>query len=202
MRFPYRVYKYCDAGNNFLNRDQYKNCTIEKRKETGKWHLSFFCHIQSNPKCYNYPEEATIKCLAENDNYFYSIMAIPCNGKIECYDGRDEVNCKTNQSFVLPLVTFFVILAIVCLYIFVYGNISDFRGRIESDGAHSKKFDYERFLDLHENQQLDLYVSEVFKLEDWTAFEIFVWDLFDFELQYHQRNKSEAVCCIKVCIHY
>ena len=50
-----------------------------------------------------FPKEATVECLESNrpDKYPIFIMAIPCNGKSECKDGKDEIGCDISIIYLL-----------------------------------------------------------------------------------------------------
>ena len=69
---------------------------------------------------YTFPEEATIECVENNrlpGIIDITIMAIPCDGIIECRDGRDE-NCE-NDKWILYIVTAVLFLTTICIYFYL-----------------------------------------------------------------------------------
>ena len=66
-----------------------------------------------------FPKEATIEC-AENrlpGTIDVTIKAIPCNGIVECRDGRDE-NCEEDK-WILAIAVSVLVLTTICIYLYL-----------------------------------------------------------------------------------
>ena len=65
------------------------------------------------------PKEATIECVEKRlpGTIDVTIMAIPCNGIVECRDGRDE-NCEEDKLILVISITLLFITTI-CIYLYL-----------------------------------------------------------------------------------
>lgn len=66
-----------------------------------------------------FPKEATIQCVERRlpGTIDVTIMAIPCDGIIECRDGRDE-NCEEDK-WILVIATTLLLLITICIYLYL-----------------------------------------------------------------------------------
>ena len=66
-----------------------------------------------------FPKEATIKCIENRlpGTIDVTIMAIPCDGIIECRDGRDE-NCEEDK-WILVIAIALLFLITICIYLYL-----------------------------------------------------------------------------------
>ena len=66
-----------------------------------------------------FPKEATIECIENRlpGTIDVTIMAIPCDGIVECRDGRDE-NCQEDK-WVLVISITVLFLATICIYLYL-----------------------------------------------------------------------------------
>ena len=66
-----------------------------------------------------FPKEATIECVENRlpGTIDVTIMAIPCDGIIECRDGTDE-NCEEDK-WILIIVTTVLFLTTICIYLYL-----------------------------------------------------------------------------------
>ena len=65
-----------------------------------------------------FANEATIKCIENRlPGINITIMAIPCDGIVECRDGRDE-NCEEDK-WILVIVASVLFLTTICVYLYL-----------------------------------------------------------------------------------
>ena len=66
-----------------------------------------------------FPKEATIECIENRlpGTIDVTIMAIPCDGIVECRDGRDE-NCEEDK-IILVIAVAVLFLTTICIYIYL-----------------------------------------------------------------------------------
>ena len=66
-----------------------------------------------------FPKEATIECIENRlpGTIDVTIMAIPCDGIVECHDGRDE-NCEEDK-IILVIAVAVLFLTTICIYIYL-----------------------------------------------------------------------------------
>ena len=66
-----------------------------------------------------FPKEATIQCIENRlpGTIDVSIMAIPCDGILECRDGRDE-NCEEDKMILVVAVAM-LFLTTICIYLYL-----------------------------------------------------------------------------------
>ena len=66
-----------------------------------------------------FPNEATIECVENRlpGTIDITIMAIPCNGILECRDGRDE-NCEEDKM-ILVIAVAILFLTTICIYLYL-----------------------------------------------------------------------------------
>ena len=86
-----------------------------------------------------FPEEATIECVENRlpGTIDITIMAIPCDGIIECRDGRDE-NCD-NDKLILYIVTAVLFVVTTCIYLYlVFVRLPLWRNSVFQDFDHGK----------------------------------------------------------------
>ena len=66
-----------------------------------------------------FPKEATIECVENRlpGTIDVTIMAIPCDGIVECRDGRDE-NCE-DDKFILVISVALLFMSTICIYLYL-----------------------------------------------------------------------------------
>ena len=66
-----------------------------------------------------FPKEATIECVENRlpGTIDITIMAIPCDGILECRDGRDE-NCEEDK-WILAIAISVLFLSTICIYLYL-----------------------------------------------------------------------------------
>ena len=66
-----------------------------------------------------FPKEATIECIEKRlpGTIDVTIMAIPCDGIVECRDGRDE-NCEEDK-IILVIAVAVLFLTTICIYLYL-----------------------------------------------------------------------------------
>ena len=66
-----------------------------------------------------FPKEATIECVENRlpGTIDVTIKAIPCNGIVECRDGRDE-NCEEDK-WILAIAVSVLFLTTICIYLYL-----------------------------------------------------------------------------------
>ena len=93
-----------------------------------------------------FPKEATFQCLEDNrpDKYPIVIMAIPCNGKIECKYGEDEIGCDISLIYLLCfLLMGFVAISVVAGLFDNHHKRAKDLGNIELEGAKQEDISFE-----------------------------------------------------------
>lgn len=66
---------------------------------------------------FSFREDATIECIENRPGYYFTIMAIPCDGFQDCRNGIDE-ECKFNNSFfVIGLFCFHIVTFCIWYYL-------------------------------------------------------------------------------------
>ena len=81
-----------------------------------------------------FPKEATIECIENRlpGTIDVTIMATPCDGILECRDGRDE-NCEEDK-WILAIVTALLFLTTICIYLYlVYVKIPHWKDCVFRD---------------------------------------------------------------------
>ena len=93
-----------------------------------------------------FSKQATVQCLEDNrpDKYPTVIMAIPCNGKWECKNGKDEIGCDISIIYLLwvLLIGFAVISLVAGLFDNYHRRATDF-ANIELEGANQEDILFE-----------------------------------------------------------
>ncbi len=159
---------------------------------------------------HTYPEAATIKCLeADRGQYNITILAIPCDGNVECKNGEDEVHCQMDDLWTLmgAITGYLVILILVVSVRFCHRNKS-----IDWDHSTDQQNEEEEEK-LLEFQPDDPKMAEEFfnkihqtpSMAGWTLYfqgqesrEQFNKALYKFEYRDHAAANDETLCCLKV----
>ena len=96
-----------------------------------------------------FPKEATIECVENRlpGTIDVTIKAIPCNGIVECRDGRDE-NCEEDK-WILAIAVFVLVLTTICIYLYlVFVRLPLWKNSVFRDfdkgniASESRFFDY------------------------------------------------------------
>ena len=130
----------CDNSTKCICTDYI--CDGHRHCQDGKDEDMFECKSRNV-----FPKEATVQCIEANrpDKYPILIMAIPCDGKIECKDGEDNIGCDISLSYLL------CVLLIGFAAIFVVARLFD------NDHIRSKDFDQ---IELEGSKQEDVPFEE------------------------------------------
>ena len=143
------------------------------------------------------PEEETLLCVSIetylNTGNFYAVRsAVPCDGKVECKDGIDEIACKS-PFWLLPVILLVAIFLLCCSqFAFFYKYIREEIDKI-SGSLHSKCQ-----LPLQNVQcksQKHIYIAML--LEEGAVEDIKI--MMKNEIEAHT-NEGKALCCFKVTI--
>ena len=86
-----------------------------------------------------FPKEATIECVENRlpGTINITIFAIPCDGIVECRDGRDE-SCE-DDKLTLVIVTAVLFLTTICIYIYlVFVKLPSWKNSVFRDFVSGK----------------------------------------------------------------
>ena len=95
-----------------------------------------------------FPKEATIECIENRlPGINLTIMAVPCDGIVECRDGRDEICEEDKMILVIAVAVLF--LTTICIYLYlVFVRLPIWKNSVFRDfdagiiDSESKTFDY------------------------------------------------------------
>ena len=66
-----------------------------------------------------FPEEATIECIEDRlPGIDLKVMAVPCNGIVECRNASDELNCE-DDKLILVSATSLLFLVTICVNLYL-----------------------------------------------------------------------------------
>ena len=71
-------------------------------------------------------EEATFQCIKHKENYYVeyiNVWATPCDGRIECLYGIDEIGCDSNVRLLLFILLGVIIALFTSLFCYLQQNI-------------------------------------------------------------------------------
>ena len=137
------------------------------------------------------PEESTKYCVSigyrYNTVYYSARWATPCDGEVECFDGRDEQGCES-PVWLLPAVLLVAIFLLLCSqFCFFYKYI-----RKELTRNTNEKCQQPLKL-ISCKQQKHIYIAMLLDQQDQEGIE----SLLNKEIENH-RNDGKALCCFKV----
>ena len=143
---------------------------------------------------FKFPSTATIKCHKKDIyNVNITIMAIPCDGIIECSDGSDEAYCVISDihTVISVFLGYFLILFMTYL---VWR-----REKVENAIGEDEDIDInESFLEAkHATEGLSTEITFWHENSDENERRNISQKLIEFENGIHS-NKNEAICCLKV----
>ena len=125
------------------------------------------------------------------------ILATPCNGKIECQDGRDELGCKDTQFY---LICTAVVISTVCVTFAILVIVWNREDLSDWSGPEVEALTEVSFKILHQTPTMQVMVAKILAREEDDMDEKLV-ELYNFEFSHHSRDKTEALICIKVQYH-
>ena len=140
-----------------------------------------------------FPKEATVQCLEANrpDKYSIFIMAIPCDGKIECKDGEDNIGCDISLTYLLcVLLIGFAAISIVARFFDKYHKRSKEFDQIELEGSKPEDLPFEEWhQDIDRAKKIAFYQGASDRRVQNQA-------LIAFESSFHG-NFTSAILCLK-----
>ena len=117
-------------------------------------------------------------------------FATPCDGKVECIDGRDEQGCES-PIWLLPAVLLGAIFFLLCSqFCYFYKYVREGVKEITRN-ANSKC--QQPFQSISCKQQKHMYIAMLLDQEDQEGIET----IMDKEIKTHS-NEGKALCCFKV----
>ena len=116
--------------------------------------------------------------------------ATPCDGNVECLDGRDENSCES-PVWLLPVILFVAIIFLLCSqFAFFYKYI---RKEVKEITENTKSKCQQPLQSIHYKQQKHIYIAMLLDQEEVET----IKTLLDKEIKTHG-NEGKVLCCFKV----
>ena len=134
---------------------------------------------------------ATIECQKKNiHNVDLIIKAIPCDGIVECQDGRDESFCSLEDYIEIAIFLAVLVLIIALTIVMKRKSVKNLQP-IDQNQTLTKK----DFLTLHGTDELKTKMQQIQSCECSKKInrQLGLW-----EIDWHDGNTNETVLCIKV----
>ena len=123
-------------------------------------------------------------------NLNITIMAIKCDGTIECESGVDEQNCSLPDQVSLDTFAIVVLFSILVAIIMWISTILNLQPITNIQTSLSR----ERFYELHDTSRMKSFMNLV---QGSTNAKVINQTFFRLEMDHHNGHYNETVCCIK-----
>ena len=136
-----------------------------------------------------YSSLATVQCPKKNIyNVIIIIKAVPCDGKIECQDGKDESSCSM-EDYIEIIIFLAVVAIIIALTIVMKKHTIKNLQRIDLNQTLTN----EEFLTLHGTEKLKIKMQQIQSCKSSKDInqQFALW-----EIDQHGGNSNETVLCI------
>ena len=134
---------------------------------------------------------ATIQCNRKDVfNLNITIMAVKCDGTIECESGVDEENCSLPDQVSVDTFAIVVLFSILVAIIMWISTILNLKPITNVQTSLSK----ESFDELHDTSRIKSFMNLV---QGGTYAKVINETFFRMEMDHHNGHYNETVCCIK-----
>ena len=133
-----------------------------------------------------------MSCISIESSSWKAIIrwATPCDGKVECIDGRDEQGCESPIWLLLAvlLVTIFALLCSLFGFFYIY-----IRRKVEEISRNTNSTSQQPLQSISCKQQKHIYIAMLLDQEDTEGLKI----LMEKEIESHG-SEGKGLCCYKV----
>ena len=171
-RFCSYEYQFCDGVANCFNaEDEELETCMEKNI---------------------FSELATIECLkADIKNLNITIKAVKCDGKVECQGGIDEDQCSLPDIILIIILANLVIFNVILAALLWKLITKDLECLTDNNYLLTST----ELGNLHGSNHLK---TVLFQMQNSNNVELLHKRFYDMEMEKHEGNQSEVICCIKV----